>query len=79
MRQTNRTKLVAVVRMCLRPSGRVDTLRILKPSGYPAYDRRLLSRMRQWRYRPWLVDGKAVPLCTFMAFIESSEPPAVGR
>ncbi|HUS63033.1 MAG TPA: hypothetical protein VMZ28_00775 [Kofleriaceae bacterium] len=58
------------VEMCLDRAGRVSSLRMLLSTRHPAYDARLLERMRTWRYRPYrMADGDAVPICTAVTFI----------
>jgi protein TonB len=63
------TQVVATVKMCLTTGGTVSSLNMLTESGYPAYDRKIESTMRQWRYDPFIVNGKAVPVCTSVTFI----------
>ncbi len=60
---------VGVVKMCLTDGGSVKSLTMLKSTGYPAYDNKIKSKMREWRYRPFQVNGKAVPVCTSVTFI----------
>jgi periplasmic protein TonB len=69
IRRDGRNRVVPVVRMCLTASGGISSLNLIKSSGYPAYDRRILSKMREWRYRPFMVNEKAVPVCTSVTFI----------
>lgn len=58
------------VKMCLDREGRVRSLRVLRSTGQPEYDQRLLTGMRSWRYRPYKLDsGAAVPVCTVVTFI----------
>ena len=60
---------VGVVKMCLTAAGNVDKLSVLKSTNYPAYDNKIKQKMREWRYRPFQVNGKAVPVCTSVTFI----------
>jgi periplasmic protein TonB len=60
---------VGVVKMCLTNGGTVDKLSVLKSTNYPAYDNKIKQKMREWRYRPFQVNGKAVPVCTSVTFI----------
>ncbi|HKE15983.1 MAG TPA: hypothetical protein VKB80_13995 [Kofleriaceae bacterium] len=60
---------VGVVKMCLTVGGVVDKLNMLKSTGYPAYDNKIKSKMHEWRYRPFQVNGKPVPVCTSVTFI----------
>ena len=55
--------------MCLSSGGSVDKLQVLKSTGYAAYDSKIKSTMRSWRYRPFKVNGRAVPVCTSVTFI----------
>jgi TonB family protein len=62
-------QLVGVVRMCIDRQGRVASLHLVRSTGHPAYDDRLLSGMRGWTYRPFqLTTGEAVAACTAVTF-----------
>ncbi len=63
------TRVVTTVKMCLSSGGTVTDLNMLKSSGYPAYDSTIKLTMRRWKYRPFKVNGKAVPVCTSVTFI----------
>jgi len=62
-------KVVATVKMCLNRSGNVKSLKLLRSTGHPAYDKKIKSKMRKWKYRPFKVNGKPVPVCTSVTFI----------
>jgi hypothetical protein len=70
-----KTKVVASMKMCLDDKGNVSSVAQLKSSGYPAYDRTLMTEMRQWLYRPYKVNGKAAPVCTAVTFIYDASRP----
>lgn len=63
------SKTVITVKMCLTKGGSVKSVRVLKSSGFDAYDNRIKQKMKQWKYRPFKVNGKAVPVCTSVTFI----------
>ena len=44
---------------------------MLKSTGFGAYDSKIQSEMRSWRYRPYMMNGRAVPVCTAVTFIYS--------
>jgi periplasmic protein TonB len=69
MMRKAQTSTTGVVKMCLGADGTVHSLSILRSTGYPEYDQRLTSRMRDWRYRPYQVGGRSVPVCTVVRFI----------
>jgi len=62
-------KVDGAVKMCLDRAGNVSSLRLLRSTGHGEYDQRLLSGMRTWRYRPYQLNGAAVPVCTVVTFI----------
>jgi hypothetical protein len=41
---------------------------VVKSSGYGEADSYIVSEMRKWRYRPYTVNGTAVPVCTAIMF-----------
>ncbi len=67
---------VGVLKMCLGPDGHVSRLYILKSTGYPAYDAKLKRGVQKWIYRPFMVNGKPVPVCTAVTFIYRPRPPS---
>jgi TonB family protein len=69
MRKADRMQTRATVKLCLDDAGRVDSLRLLGSSGYQAYDAKLLAEMRDWRYRPYEVNGRPIGVCTAVTFI----------
>ena len=59
----------AAFKLCVDTSGRVSSVSMLKSSGHPDYDRKLDREMRRWGYKPYLVNGLAVPVCTAVTII----------
>jgi protein TonB len=68
IRRDSRSRVVAAVRLCLDSGGRIDSIRVIKSSGYPAYDQKIQSKMRAWTYKPFRVNGKPHPVCTAVTF-----------
>jgi TonB family protein len=64
-----RGRLVGVVKVCLEASGAIASATLLSSTKYPAYDAQLLAGVRSWRYRPYTVDGVAVPACSAVSFV----------
>lgn len=69
IKRDGKTRIVSTVKMCLSGGGKVNRVQMLKSSGYPSYDSKIKSTMRGWKYRPFKVNGKAVPVCTSVTFI----------
>jgi serine/threonine protein kinase len=67
-------KVIGAFKICIAADGGISTVSQLKSTGFPGYDAKILSTIRgQWRYRPFMVNGKAVPVCTAVRFIYSQK------
>lgn len=53
----------------MNESGGVKSVNILKASGFDAYDKKIKSEMKSWKYKPFMVNGKAAPVCTAITLI----------
>jgi TonB family protein len=60
---------MALVELCLDPAGTVTTVKVVRSSGYPAYDQVLAEGVQAWRYRPYEIGGQAEPVCGMVTFI----------
>ncbi|MCA9673514.1 MAG: energy transducer TonB [Kofleriaceae bacterium] len=67
--RSGKTRLVIPVKICLNASGTVKSVNILKASGFAAYDSKIQREMKAWKYRPFMVDGKAAPVCSAVTLI----------
>jgi len=68
-----RDKIVGSFKLCVTVDGDVASVNQLKSTGFPDYDAKIAAEMRTWRYRPYLVNGRAVPVCTAVTFIYSQK------
>ena len=57
------------VKICLSEKGNVKSVQVLKGSDFPKYDAKIQKEMKSWKYRPFLVDGKATPVCSAITMI----------
>ncbi len=62
-------KWIAAVKLCMDEHGEMMSLKLVKSSRLPGWDRRLCERIRDWRYRPYRVNGREVRACTAVTFI----------
>jgi protein TonB len=74
----HRERVIATLKLCVDVDGSVFKVTPLKSSGYGAYDARLVAEIKNWKYRPFVVDGKAVPVCTAATFIYSQHDTPSG-
>lgn len=54
------------VRMIIDPEGKVQHIHVL--SAFPEQSQPILSALREWRFKPYLVDGKPVAVETGLVF-----------
>ncbi|MCA9681271.1 MAG: TonB family protein [Myxococcales bacterium] len=58
-----------VVGFCVTTSGATTEIQTVKAfPGDPAIDRIIREAVARWRFRPWLVDGAAVAVCSERTF-----------
>jgi hypothetical protein len=66
--------LVGSYKVCITTDGSIASVTPLKTTGYPAYDAKIQDTIRsKWRYRPFMVNGKATSVCTAVRFIYSQQ------
>jgi hypothetical protein len=71
-------KIVTTYKLCIGKDGVPSDVTPLQASGFPAYDAKIQREMRQWRYRPYSVDGVPKPVCTSVTFIYQQDADAHG-
>lgn len=67
--ETSSQQVIGSFKLCLDPKGVPSNVSVIKPTGYDAYDQKILREMTQWAYKPYVVAGSAVPVCTAVTFI----------
>jgi TonB family protein len=60
-----------VVKLCLSPDGGVASATMQRSTGYAEYDQTILSAVRRWRYRPYMVNNTPVAACSTVTFLYS--------
>jgi protein TonB len=74
IQRSGKSKIIGSFKLCINASGAVTSVTMLKSSGFPAYDSKIQGKMRnEWKYRPYAVNGRAVPVCTAVTFIYSQK------
>lgn len=71
--RSQRDKVVGSFKLCISDTGAVTGVTALKSTGFPDYDAKIIREMNTWAYRPYLVNGKAAPVCTAVTFIYSQK------
>jgi len=64
IRKSHAAKVLGIVTMCLDVKGRVTSTRLIRSTGYPRYDRKILREMGRWRFRPIQFWRKPTAVCT---------------
>jgi cysteine-rich repeat protein len=58
-----------IVKLCIGTDGAVVSTKLLGTTRYPDYDAALIAAVRDWRYQPYLLAGRAVPACSTVHFV----------
>jgi hypothetical protein len=73
--KAGKTKIVGSFKLCVDAAGAITSVNQLKSTGFQAYDTKIQTGIRQWRYKPFMVNGQPVPVCTAVTFIYSQALP----
>jgi protein TonB len=73
IQRSGKDKIIGSFKLCITKFGDVSAVTMLKSSGFPAYDQKIQRGMQTWKYRPYVVNGKDVPVCTAVTFIYSQK------
>jgi hypothetical protein len=73
--KAGKTKIVGSFKLCVDAAGAVTSVNQLKSTGFQAYDTKIQVGIRQWRYKPFMVNGQPVAVCTAVTFIYSQALP----
>jgi periplasmic protein TonB len=74
IQRSGKDRVIGSFKLCITVAGQIQSVNQLKSTGFPAYDSRILSTIKgSWRYKPYNVNGKAVPVCTAVTFIYSQK------
>ena len=75
METSGRGVVGGVVKMCLDAAGAPTEVTPVRSTGYPDYDARIKAGVERWRFRPYLVGEKPVPVCSSVSISYRPDPP----
>jgi hypothetical protein len=78
MAADHRARVIASLKVCVAVDGTVSKVTLLRSSQYGAYDAKLAAEINNWKYNPFVVNGKAIPVCTAVTFIYSQDDTPSG-
>jgi protein TonB len=65
-------RLFAMVKVCVSKEGRVDNVSFLKGAD-PLVDAEIKTKVMTWKYKPYAIDGRPVPICFVMRLDMSAQ------
>jgi hypothetical protein len=71
--QTAAKRVIGSFKLCVDDKGIPKDINVLKPTGYDAYDQKIMREMAKWAYKPYVVAGVAAQVCTVVTFIYALE------
>jgi TonB family protein len=62
-------RVIGTVKLCVAIDGHVASAKMLQSTKYPDYDATILAAVQAWRYQPYTLDNKPVPVCSTVTFV----------
>lgn len=69
MMRDGKDRTVGALKLCIATDGAIKSVSILSSTKYEAYDAKLVSTARTWRYKPYTVNGTPMPVCGVVTFV----------
>jgi cysteine-rich repeat protein len=69
MARDRATEVSGTVMVCIASDGRVASATMRVSTRYDDYDDKLLAAVRDWHYRPYMLDATPVPACSLVRFV----------
>jgi TonB family protein len=69
MMRDGKDRTLGTLKICIATDGGISSASVAASTKYAAYDAKLLSTVRSWRYRPYLVNGTPMPVCSTVTFV----------
>ncbi len=66
-------RILAALQYCIDETGHVDHIAVIRSSGLPGYDAKLVKAVGNWTHKPYLDEGKPVAVCSSVHFIYSQK------
>jgi TonB family protein len=68
--------LSVAIKYCVDPGGKVSRVKFLRRSESPTYDAKIEREVKNWTFRPFVVEGQPADVCTVMTFLWKPSAPA---
>lgn len=65
----NGQRIVGSFKLCLDETGHYEQGTILRSTGLASYDAKIARTLMQWVFKPYVLDGAAIPVCSAFSFI----------
>jgi hypothetical protein len=69
MQRDDHKKSIGTFKLCVDTAGAVSSVTTLASTKYPAYDAKLMTAIRAWGYKPFMVGDKPVAVCSTVSFV----------
>lgn len=64
-----------IAKLCLDITGVPSAIKLLKSTGDAAFDRRVLVRLTEWRFKPYLIETEPFAACTVVVATITAPTP----
>ena len=69
LNQLKKRRVEGLFKLCLDETGHYESGLLLESTGLPGYDAKIALTMMEWVFRPYMLDGAAIPVCARFKYI----------
>lgn len=63
------SRVIGAFELCIDAHGHITSVLPLRSTGFRAYDAKLAAAIETWTYRPYVEEGRALPVCTVVTYV----------
>jgi serine/threonine protein kinase len=72
--RSGQDSVVSTYKVCVTADGAINAVTLLRSTGFASYDAKIQDTIRRdWRFRPFVVNGKPAAVCTALRFLYSQK------
>jgi hypothetical protein len=60
--------VIGTFKLCITTAGAIGSVKALRSTGFARYDQMIEAELRNWKYKPFWINGLPTPVCSSVTF-----------